>query len=93
MYTWWDYGKEVPFPDSFCEQGGRCHLRDGVKAEDIRYANTSGTSLIKMYILSQYSQFNFFDPNRKVISDGPRPRPNEQENMCGYWTFVPHILQ
>ncbi|KAH6889815.1 hypothetical protein B0T10DRAFT_459548 [Thelonectria olida] len=91
MYTWWDYGREIPFEESTCNPGERCNLRNGM-AQDITFKNTSNTSLIQMKILSYYSRFNFFDPNMEVEVAEYRPRPREQENTCGYWTFVPHLL-
>ncbi|KAI5458483.1 hypothetical protein BGZ63DRAFT_406890 [Mariannaea sp. PMI_226] len=86
MYTWWDFGQEVPFDNAFCEEGP-CKLKAGLQARNASFENP--ISLISPINLSKNSNFNFYNPNLTAIAK-VRSKPKTQEEKCGYWTFVPY---
>jgi hypothetical protein len=94
------YGREQPFGDSDCQAGDMCQLQ---VAQSITYTNQYSFSFgLKkrdgLALTSVLESFNLgatysFSESIQYTNTQVQIRPTNESTQCGYWTFVPELVE
>jgi hypothetical protein len=94
------YGLEQPFGDSDCQQGSQCSLQT---ATSITYTNQYGFSIgLKkrdgISLAGLLDAFNLgatfsYSESIQYTNTHEQNRPDDETSQCGYWTFVPELVE
>ncbi|KAH6895590.1 hypothetical protein B0T10DRAFT_455839 [Thelonectria olida] len=85
----WQYGKEIPFDNTYCGKGSHCRLDESMTVS-VSQTTTFGLQ-IGHGAFTLGASFSWSDS--KTTSNGMmREKPAERLDDCGYWTFVPYLV-
>ncbi|KFH48382.1 hypothetical protein ACRE_006510 [Hapsidospora chrysogenum ATCC 11550] len=85
----WFYGEEVPFHNGRCGKGP-CTLEDRMGAE-VSKTTTWGLQ-IGHGAFTLGASFAYTE-GKAIVSGVVRQKPEDLKESCGYWTFIPYMIE
>lgn len=85
----WFYGEEVPFHNGRCGKGP-CTLEDRMGAE-VSKTTTWGLQ-IGHGAFTLGASFAYTE-GKSIVSGVVREKPEDLKESCGYWTFIPYMIE